>query len=419
MRKLSFTAAIVALVVFAYLALGSRLLNPVEIPTVAARQGTLELTLRATGTVDAKRAVSITAPRVRNIQITWMAPEGTMVTSGDPVIRFDSSVQEADLAEHRSTLQINLASLERQQQELAIQEKELTLALRQAQRKFDEQKHEAPKIAEEARLELELAELNARAKLDQIRADVQKAELEVARAKDKLALAQKEFEQMTLNAPIPGMVVYLGIWKGNGMSKVQQGDSPWPGQGLINLPDLSEMIVNATVSEVDANQVAVDQDVTIALDAFPGVSFKGRVASKGTLARKKEPNSKINVFDVQIAILETDERLKPGMSASCRVIVERVEDVVVLPIEAVFEAEGKPTVYLANGKPREVSVGRRSDTEIEITSGVSAGESVCVVDPTIAAEEAPEEKATEPEINRGRTPAGGSPGGGQRGRSGS
>jgi RND family efflux transporter MFP subunit len=364
--------------------------------------------------------VSITAPRVRNIQITWMAPEGVMVAAADPVIRFDSSVQEADVAEHRSTLQINQASLERQQQELAIQEKELTLALRQAQRKFDEQKHEAPKIAEESRLELELAELNARAKLEQIRADVQKAELEVARAKDKVALAQKELEQMTLNAPIPGMVVYLEIWKGNGMSKVQQGDSPWPGQGLINLPDLSEMIVNATVSEVDANQVAVDQDVTIALDAFPGVSFKGRVASKGTLARKKEPNSKINVFDVQIGILETDDRLKPGMSASCRVIVERIENVVILPIEAVFEAGGRPTVYLANRKPREVTVGRRSDTEIEVTSGVSPGESVCVVDPTIATEETTDERATQPELNRGRTSQGGEGGGGrQGGRSGS
>lgn len=417
MRKAILGLAALAALTVTYLALGSRVLSPTEIPTIAARSGVLELTLRATGTVDAKRAVTIAAPRVRNIQITWMAPEGTMVNLGEPVIRFDSSVQEADLAENQSSLQINQATLERQQQELAIQEKQLSLALRQAQRKYDEQKHEAPKIAEEARLELEVAELNARAKLDQIRADVQKAELEVARAKDKLGLAQRELEQMTLAAPIPGMVVYLEIWKGNGMSKLQQGDSPWPGQGLINLPDLSEMIVNATVSEVDANQVFVGQDVKISLDAFPGVEFRGKVSTKGTLARKKEPNSKINVFDVQVAILDTDDRLKPGMSSSCRIIIDRLEDVVSLPIEAVFEVDGKPRVYLANRKPRDVTVGRRSDTEIEITSGLEAGEEVCLSDPSVEPEGSGDEEATEPELNRGRSSTNGAPGGGGRRRS--
>ena len=43
---------------------------------------------------------------------------------------------------------------------------------------------------------------------------------------------------MTIKAPIPGLVVYLEIWKGGTMDKVQEGDSPWPGQGLINIPDL-------------------------------------------------------------------------------------------------------------------------------------------------------------------------------------
>jgi RND family efflux transporter MFP subunit len=410
MKKLVIPAVVVLALVAAYVTLGSRLLDSSDIPTAAARKGPMEITLRATGAVDAKRAQTITAPRVRNIQITWMAPEGSMLEAGDPVIRFDSSQQEADLAEHESGLQIAEASLARQQQELAIQEKELALALRQAQRNYDEKRHDAPKIAEEAKLELEVAELNAHAKLDQIRSDVQKAQLEVQRAKDQVAQARRELEQMTLIAPIPGMVVYLEIWKGSAMAKVQQGDSPWPGQGLINLPDLSEMIVNATVSEVDASQVEVGQDVTIQLDAFPGSSFRGSVIYRGTLARKKEPTSKVNVFDVQVAILDKDDRLKPGMSASCRIIVERLEDVLTVPLEAVFEVDGKPRVYLENRKPREIEVGRRTDIEIEVLSGLEAEERVCLVDPRIAEEDRGVEEAPEPELNRGRIPAGGGPG---------
>jgi HlyD family secretion protein len=406
MRRFVVPIVAVLVIVAAWLILGSRFWKPVEIPMAAVRKGTMEIALRASGAVDAKRAFTITAPRVRNIQITWMAPEGAMVKALDPLIKFDSSQQDAELAENTSNLRIGEASLARQQQELEIQGKQLALALRQAQRNFDEKKHEAPKVADEARLELELAELNARAKLDQIRADVQKAELEVQRAKDKVAQARKELEQMTLSAPIPGMVVYLEIWKGNSSAKVQQGDSPWPGQGLINLPDLSEMIVKATVSEVDASNVLVGQDVRISLDAFPGSQFKGTVALKGTLARKKEQNSKVNVFDVQVSILDKDERLKPGMSASCKIIVERTDGVLSLPLEAVFEVEGKPRVYLENKKPREIAVGRRTDTEIEVVSGLQEGERVCLIDPRTAAEGLPAQETPQPELNKGRIPPG-------------
>ncbi|MDM7915176.1 MAG: efflux RND transporter periplasmic adaptor subunit, partial [Candidatus Eisenbacteria bacterium] len=298
---------------------GFPLTGKVKIPTAKVRKGDFLISLKATGEVQAKRAYTVVAPRIRNIQITWMAPEGSMVKAGDAVIRFDSSQQQADLAENQSSLQISQTALQRQKTEYEIQQKELSLELRRAQRAYDEQKHEAPKVAEEARLALELAELNAKAKLDQIEADIRKAELEVQRAEDKVDLAQKELDQMTLTAPIPGMVVYLEIWKGSTMGKVQEGDSPWPGQGLINLPDLGEMIVNATVSEVDASRVDAGQEALVTLDAFPDVRFQGKVTRKGTLARRKEPDSKINVFDVEIAIDDVDERLKPGMSASAPV----------------------------------------------------------------------------------------------------
>jgi multidrug efflux pump subunit AcrA (membrane-fusion protein) len=178
------------------------------------------------------------------------------------------------------------------------------------------------------------------------------------------------------------------------------------------------MIVNATVSEVDASQVSEGQEAIITLDAFPDAPFRGKVTRKGTLARRKEQGSKINVFDVEIAILDTDERLKPGMSASTRIVVERLEDRVSVPLEAVFEIEGRPCVYLANRKSRPVQVGRRNDMEIEILDGLTGDETVCLVDPAIARRGGlPGERATEPELNRGRTPAA-APGGTRRERRG-
>ena len=284
--------------------------------------------------------------------------------------------------------------------ERLIQEKQLTLDLEKAKRNYDEKKHDAPRIAEEANLEYELAQLNYKAKLDQLRADVDKAKVEVKRAEDKVNLAQKELDEMTMMAPIPGLVVYLEIWKGGSMGKVQEGDSPWPGQGLIDLPDLSEMMVKATVSEVDANKVDTGQAVDVSLDAFPGKIYRGVVTRKGTLARKKDYNSNINVFDIEVGITEHDDNLKPGMSASCKIIVNRLADVVSVPLEAVFEKSGQTVVYLRNKSRREVTVGRKNDMSVEIVNGLAGGESICLIDPTIEEPGLPGDKATEPELNK-------------------
>jgi HlyD family secretion protein len=401
-KRIIFVAVVVLVIFGGYLGVNAIFTKSYEIPTYDVRQGAFVISQKVTGEVDAKQAWVLSAPRIRALQITWLAPEGSMVAEGDPVIKFDATQQQAELTDFQSSLKIAKTNLERQRQEFAIQEKQLKLNLEQAERNYDEKKHEAPRIAEESKLELELAQLNFEAKLDQIRSDVQKAELEVQRAQDKVNQAQRELDQLTINAPIPGMVVYLEIWKGGSMSKVQEGDSPWPGQGLVNLPDLSEMIVKATVSEVDAAKVDSGQEVIVRLDAFPDKRYRGAVRKKGTLARRKDPNSKINVFDVDIDIVDKDNDLKPGMSASAEIIIDRLPNVVSVPLESVFEREGRTVVYLENKKEIEVQVGRRNDMQIEIVSGLNGGESICLVDPTLERPELPGDQATEPELNKGR-----------------
>lgn len=378
-----------------------------EIPTATVQRGEFVISLDANGRVNAKRAYTVTTPRIRGLQITWLAPEGSMVEEGDPVVKFDASEQQTELNDYESNLKIAKTTLERAKREYTIQEKQLKLDLKKAQRNYDEMKHEAPKLAEEAKLELELAELNFKAKLAQIKNDVAKAELEVQRAQDQVDRARKELEQTVLKAPIPGMVVYLEIWKGGSRSKVQEGDSPWPGQGLINLPDLSEMIVEAAVSEVDASKVDSGQTAMVMLDAFPDRQYRGEVIKKGTLARRKEPGSKINVFDVEILIRDHDESVKPGMSASAEIVIDKIPDVVYAPIESVFEKNGEVVVFLGDERKRVVDVGRRNDMFIEITEGLEGGERVCLADPTLDEQGLPGEKATEPELNRGRTLPGG------------
>lgn len=404
MKKLIFGSVVVVVLFGGYYGVNAIFTHSSDIPIYDVRKGEFLISLKVSGEVDAQRAYVISAPRIRNLQITWLAKEGSRVKKGEPVVKFDATQQEADLADNQSDLKIKEQNLERSKQEYTIQDKQLKLELQKAERNYDEKKHEAPKLAEEARLELELAQLNFQAKLDQIKSDVTKAELEVQRSTDKVQTAQRELNQMTVLAPIPGMVVYLEIWKGSSMSKVQEGDAPWSGQGIINLPDLSEMIVKAAVSEVDASKVDSGLTALITLDAVPGQVFNGIVTKKGTLARRKDPNSKINVFDVEIAFQDESELLKPGMSASARIVIDRVPEIVSVPLEAVFEREGETVVYLESKKRRKVEVGRRNDMSIEIITGLEGGETICLVDPTLEEPQLPGEKATEPELNKGRQP---------------
>jgi RND family efflux transporter MFP subunit len=401
-KKLIFGSVMAVVLFGGYYGVNAIFTRSSDIPVFDVRKNEFLISQKVSGEVDAARAFVISAPRIRNLQITWLAKEGSRVKKGDAVVKFDATQQTADLTDNMSALKINEQNLERAKQEYTIQEKQLKLELQKAERNYDEKKHEAPKLAEEARLELELAQLNFQAKLDQIKSDVTKAELEVQRSRDKVETAQRELDQMTCIAPIPGMVVYLEIWKGSTMSKVQEGDAPWSGQGIINLPDLSEMIVKATVSEVDASKVDSGQSAIITLDAIPGQKFDGVVTKKGTLARRKDPSSKINVFDVEIAFQNESDLLRPGMSASARIVIDRLPEVIAVPLEAVFEKEGQTVVYLENKKQRKVEVGRRNDMSIEIVSGLEGGETICLVDPTVDEPELPGDKASEPEINTGR-----------------
>lgn len=403
-KRYSYLIIALIIITIGYYGVNALFTKSFEIPTTSVTNGEFVIGLNTTGRVDATRAVTLSTPRIRGLQITWLAPEGIRILEDAPVIKFDASKQITDLADRTSELKIKKSALERAKKEYIIQEKQLTLNLEKSRRNYDEKKYDAPRIAEEARMEKDLAELNFEAKLEQLKADVEKAEVEVQRARDKESLAQREFDQMTINAPIPGLVVYLEIWKGGTMDKVQEGDSPWPGQGLINLPDLDEMKVDATVSEVDANKVDSGQLVEVVLDAFPLEKYEGVVTSVSTLARKKESGSKINVFDVIVAIKDHDEKLKPGMSASCNIIIDRIQNVISVPFEAVFEKDGKTVVYLKNKKEKEVTVGQRNDMDIEIIEGLDGDEIICLLDPTLDEQGLPGDRATEPELNKGNSP---------------
>ena len=155
---------------------------------------------------------------------------------------------------------------------------------------------------------------------------------------------------------------------------------------LISLPDLSEMQSITFVNEVDVSMVRKGQKVEVKLDAFQDSTFNGVIMSVSSLARNKDRNSDIKVFEVDVDINSQSSILKPGMTTSNKIIIERTTNKIYVPQECVFEKDGKKIVYIKNGNgfnEKDVVTGEKNDNFIVITRGLETGESVALIDPSI------------------------------------
>jgi HlyD family secretion protein len=397
MRKkiIKISIGVVVLIV-AIIVLKKLFFTKIDIATAEVKKGEFVIKLIETGELDALRSVAISVPRglTGGSKIIKLAPEGSVVQAGDFLVQFDPTEAEQSRLDMESQYKSTEVSYQKTLAQAEYTEKLLQAEVDKAQRTLKEKQGEAPAILEEAKTNAELAQLKMKTDLEQSHADQQKAKAELDLAKSKLDKAKKSLENTKILATAPGLVVYANIWGGSSMRKVQEGDSPWSGQTIVNLPDLSVILVKASVNEADIDKVKLNQEVNVVLDAHPDTTFRGTVTKIANLART-DYQTNINVFDVEVTIQGTDQRLKPGMSAKTEIIIEKIPNKVWVPIESVFEKDGKTVVYaMKSKKPKkvEVKVGRRNDTDVIIESGLKGGEKVCLRDPTVKMEELGAEK---------------------------
>ncbi len=358
-----------------------------NVPTIQVQKGNFIIKLTESGKIEAKKSQKVIAPRAsRRLLITWMADEGSMVNQGDPLIIFDQTEQKDWLSKAELALEEANANYLKAEGNYELDLKDLELQLDKAERNAKEKQYESEAVKKEGLREEELARLKLAARKKEVGADLKTLKLKLESARRDKESAEKELASTIVRAENPGLLVYLDIWKGGGsMGKPQVGDTPWPGQDLMELPDLSTMLLKTQVSEVDGDKVKNDQITLVTLDAFPDTVFTGKVTRVGTIAKRKDYQSDINVFEVEVTLDGADPRLKPGMSAKGEIVAEEIPNSIWLPIESVFEKDGKTVVYaMGGGRPqkKEVKVGKRNDTSIIIKEGLKGDELVCLQDPT-------------------------------------
>src|SRR5512138_1967167 len=184
---------------------------------------------------------------------------------------------------------------------------------------------------------------------------------------DDLAAAQAQVDaaQATVNSasiisPISGTVT---------QAEPLPGDQINMNQLAFRVDDLSTLLVDVQVSEVDINNVSLNQPATLTLDAIPNRTYHGEVVE---VSQAGDTSSGAVNFTVTVQLTDADISVKPGMTVAVNIVTKQIKDQLLVPNRAVRSANGQRVVYiLKNGQPNPVNVtlGASSDTQSVVTGG--------------------------------------------------
>jgi HlyD family secretion protein len=238
---------------------------------------------------------------------------------------------------------------------------------------------------ERMKLELEQTKKSSQFQLGKARATMLQAEHQVEAAKDALVVASNELSETTITAPIPGMVVYREEYRNGERRKPRVGDTVLQNQPLLYLPDITSMIVETFVREVDVHKVQIGTPTSTRVDAFPEIAYEGEVLSIGVLAENQaRRNDSSKVFQVSIQLTNSSDNLRPGMTARSVINSGGVENALCIPVSAVFVDGGTTFCYRKDGSDFEksfVELGSQNDNWVEVLSGLSEGDYVSLIAP--------------------------------------
>lgn len=248
-------------------------------------------------------------------------------------------------------------------------------------------KYEFPKQAEkllsdyeEALRKLERTRKQAVSQMAQAEAKLKSAEARFTLQSQRRKEIQEQIEKCVIRATTPGLVVYGArerrYWD---EEKIEEGASVRERQAIITIPNTIRMTARVKIHEAYIERVAKGQKARIKVDAHPDRPLTGEVLRIGVLpdAQNRWMNPDLKVYDTTVIIDGTHDWLKPGLSVQVEILVDRLEDVLQVPLRAVSEDGGQRVCYVVkDGIPerRPVETGAFNDAFIEIKSGINEGE---------------------------------------------
>lgn len=356
--------------------------NPAN--TAVVRRGTITATVETVGKVRAAREARLSL-RVGGTVKRVHVEEGDVVEAGQLLLELDTAELERQV--RQAELSLELAELRLREARSGPSDADIEVAranLRRAvvAREAAQADYDAIADQEDADTSPEAVALEAaRTDYQRAQAEFQRAvegptaeelgqlETQVEQARVLLEEARARLDQAQLRAPFAGTVTAI---------EVSEEENVNPTVPLMVLADLTTLQILAEVDEIDIGEVAMGQEVSIRLDAFPGQELRGRVVRVAPAASTQRGSS---VYEAVVAFAPQGLDLKIGMGANLKITTLEKAGVLLVPNRAVQSIGRKKIVkVLVGGQIREVEVttGLSNESETEIVEGLSEGQIVVI-----------------------------------------
>lgn len=355
------------------------------------QRGNFEKIVTTSGEIQAMESVKIQIPsallnsraRVYDIKITDMIEEGMVVDSGDYVASLDHSAVMEKINEAKEQLISQIETMEDAGMDTSLTLTNLRNGLLTDLETVEEKEliknqsiYESPAIQRQAQMDLDKAKRNLEQNKRSYKLQKRKSEQyikglqsNIDKTTESIADFENIFQSLEIKAPQKGMVIYM---KDNNGGKLKVGSmvSRWRPQ-IAELPDLTVLLSNTYVNEVDVSDIKVGNDVKVGIDAFPDKQFVGKVQSVSNIGQTL-PEKNTKVFEVQIKIEGSDANLKPSMTTSNFIYAATFEDVLYMPLEAVFSNDTIDWVYVPKKEKKYiVKLGAHNENFVVIEKGLN------------------------------------------------
>jgi multidrug efflux pump subunit AcrA (membrane-fusion protein) len=363
------------------------------IPTARVAQGDVPVVVHATGELRPLRAQALVAPAVGSpMQILAIVATGTPVKEGDVIVEFDQSEQDERLDTAKSELAQAEQEIAKMRADSIVQRAQddvtlLTARFDVRRGELDVQGAELRSAIDQQKLQLTLEE--AKGRLAQLLEDVKSrtasdraslAVLEEKRNKARLQMdnAQRNIDNMKLRAPFDGLVAVRAndmnnaAWAGVVVPEFRAGDTVFSGRPVAEVLHQSGIELVAKVSEYDRAHLNAGQKAEVAIHAVQGRTLPATIKAVAGASRREvwSWNDPTRTFDVSFDVAGGNPAsLRTGLTTQVRVTGAPIRAARYLPRQALFEHDGKPVVFVRQGRsfePREVKVSHRTETHIVV-----------------------------------------------------
>jgi HlyD family secretion protein len=394
-----------------------------SIPTVRVVREPVEVKVYTIGELRPARTAMIVAPPVAGgtLQIIHIVKTGTHVKEGDVIVEFDPSEQEYALEQSQSQLDEADQQIKKMKADQAVRRAQEAVSLMAAQ--FNVRRAELTNMGnellgtiearknvislEEARRRLEQLQRDIKSRASSDQADLAVQMVSRTKAVMGMKLAQQNIDNMTLRAPMSGIVMLGqnlealmsssgGIMISSGMEipEYREGDQAYPGRTVAQIQNMDQMEILSKVTEIDRGSLNPGQPIDAWVDSRPLQKFAGKIKSLAASASSSGSASSYldylealstRSFDATFILDPNGEQINPGVTTRVTVRGTNVTDALSLPRQALFQKEGKPVVYVRlgeNWEAREIQIKYLTESRAVI-EGIAEGTEVALVNPDL------------------------------------